>query len=440
MLTMVAVSIMVSAKDESSSTTEPFLLVGNTCRGDCDSSIVKYGLKSGTLDVFIAGGILDAPDHMAEYDGYFYISTGEELYNSAIVRVPTSKYYTGVVDEEGVEVFAEGGGLKRPYGFDIHQDTLYVSSFMTDQILMYNSITGQYIGVFAEGNRTEEGLCNGPNQIEIYQGKLYMTTEGSYIDDNGDVQFAFASQVVVYDLENGKGEVFIPQPDPSPDGQGYVSMFGLMIGCDKESVLEDDCTVYTTDFAGGLRLYSFSDQTLVDDQSTTYSPGSTTGSLTMSEDRTIYVPGYLDEDSGGVIMSFQPDLDPANNDTSSLIFEDESGVWFRRPLGILYVAGFANPGANKGKYYEGNAKGIQNGIGFGVGKDPKACANKSKKHCKKDDACKWDDDACVTRTAVFPLMEQIANEFQPSSASASPHGISAAIIILAVMWYTVSRI
>ena len=112
MLTMVAVSIMVSAKDESSSTTEPFLLVGNTCRGDCDSSIVKYGLKSGTLDVFIAGVILDALDHMAEYDGYFYFSTGEELYNSAIVRVPTSKYYTGVVDEEGVEVFAEGGGLK----------------------------------------------------------------------------------------------------------------------------------------------------------------------------------------------------------------------------------------------------------------------------------------------------------------------------------------
>ena len=45
---------------------------------------------------------------------------------------------------------------------------------------------------------------------------------------------------------------------------------------------------------------------------------------------------------------------------------------------------FIQEGADNGKYDEGNAKGAQNGHGYGVNKDPKACSfKKNKKQCKR---------------------------------------------------------
>ena len=54
-LMLVAV-VSAAAADEDAG--EPFLLIGNTCRGDCDSSILKYDLTSGSMSVFIDGGVL----------------------------------------------------------------------------------------------------------------------------------------------------------------------------------------------------------------------------------------------------------------------------------------------------------------------------------------------------------------------------------------------
>ena len=312
----------------STTAAEPTLLLGNT-RGD--SEIFKYGLESDVIEPFVPGGILEAPDHIVEYDGYYYISTGAEVNTSSIARMP-------IDNPDDIEVtFASGGGLKRPYGFDIYEETLYVSSFMTDQILTYSLSTGDYIDVFAQGDGTEEGLCNGPNQIYIYDGKLYMTTQGSYIDSvDGSLNYGLASQTVVYDLETGEGQVFIPQPDPDPMGMGFISMLGLKIGCGDESMLEDDCTVYTTDFAGGLRLYAFSTQELVDSQSTTYVDGSSTGSLALAEDGTIYTCGFASETSGA-IPSLMPDSDPTNNGTLSILHQEDTEL-LARPIGIFYVS------------------------------------------------------------------------------------------------------
>ena len=67
---------------------------------------------------------------------------------------------------------------------------------------------------------------------------------------------------------------------------------------------------------------------------------------------------------------------------------------------------------------EGNAKGAQNGHGYCVNKDAKACSfKKNKKQCKKDGLCDWDGTACSDMTSS--LMEQVGNavNIQPKSAA-----------------------
>lgn len=317
---------------------EPSLLVANTRGG---SEVFQYGLESGMISEWVLPNILESPDHIVSYQGHFYISTGTDVNTSAIARLtPTDGMMSSTSTAMTMELdFATGGGLKRPYGFDFYEDTLYVASFMTDQILMYNATTGEYMGVFAQGNATEEGLCNGPNQIAIHDGMLYMTTQGSFIDVDGNLQYAFASQTVVYDLTTGEGSVFIPQPEPDPEGMGFISMLGILIGCGEESSVlgEEDCTVYTTDFAGGLRLYAFSDQSLIDMQSTSFAPGSATGSLALGPDGTIFSTGFASEDSG-IIMSFEPDMDPTNNSTLAVVYSSMEGMLdLARQIGIFYM-------------------------------------------------------------------------------------------------------
>jgi hypothetical protein len=330
------VGVLVVHAQQQPSCSQDRLLVGNTRGG---SEIVALSLLGGgetmtdvlVAEPFITTGLV-APDQILWRDGYYYISTGDTVDNSAIVR------YTAD-GQQDLSWKASGGGLKRPYGFDFYDemDLLYVSSFMTDQILIYNATTGEYLDVFAQGDATEEGLCNGPNEMDIYDGKLYMTTQGSYIDEEGNLQYAFASQVVVYDLMTGVGSVFIPQPDPDPNGLGFISMLGIKIVCGDDSLLDDDCTVITTDFAGGLRIYTFSDPTqLLDAQSTTYVEGAATGSFALGPDGTIYIPGFASDDSG-VVMSFIPELDSMEffNETSFDVVYGPDGL-LARPIGIFY--------------------------------------------------------------------------------------------------------
>jgi outer membrane protein assembly factor BamB len=152
----------------------PELLVGNT-RAD---NIV---IVSDELSIAEFIGDVPNPDHLVVYEDTLYLSAGDTGENSAIYA-----YSNGTLS-----VFAEGGGLMRPYGFAFDGGILYVASFMTDQILTYDASTGEYIGVFAETDGTEEGLCNGPNHIAIFEGSLYLTTQGSNVV-NGSLTYLFA--------------------------------------------------------------------------------------------------------------------------------------------------------------------------------------------------------------------------------------------------------
>ena len=93
---------------------------------------------------------------------------------------------------------------------------------------------------------------------------------------------------------------------------------------------------------------------------------------------------------------------------------------------------FIQGGADNGKYDEGNAKGAQNGHGYGVNKDPKACSfKKDKKQCKKDGLCDWDGTACSDMSSS--LMEQVGNAMnvQPKSAAAHQDATKISAIVTA---------
>ena len=303
---------------------EAALLEGNT-RGDVPIS--SYDGESSFTSFLPEDIALVAPDHLVLNDEtYLYISHGDSVNNSGIFRM-------NVKDGSYEEMFASGGGLIRPYGFDIFNGTLYVASFMSDQVLMYDEETGDYLGEFAAGNGTEEGLCNGPNQIAIYDGKLYLTTQGSMTVD-GAVEYKFSSQVVVYDIESKVGSVYTPPPEVLEGSLGYVSMLGVIIGCNEQSAVEDDCTMYTTDFAGGLRAYKLSTAELIYATGTTID-GSSTGSLTMTPFGMIVVPIFTNEASGSLLQFNAITGKPmGTSDETAVLAEPTENL--SRPIGVLY--------------------------------------------------------------------------------------------------------
>ena len=150
------------------------ILVGNT-RAD---NVVEIFLSGSNVSVseFVR---LPNPDHILTYQNHLYLSSGDEVENSAI-------YSLG--DDDELSIFASGGGMKRPYGFDFYNGVLYVASFMTDQVLMFDASTGDYISEFTS---KEDGLCNGPNHISVHDGILYLTTQGSNVV-NGTLSYTFA--------------------------------------------------------------------------------------------------------------------------------------------------------------------------------------------------------------------------------------------------------
>ncbi|KAL7570760.1 hypothetical protein ACA910_014391 [Epithemia clementina (nom. ined.)] len=94
-----------------------------------------------------------------------------------------------------------------------HGGYIYVSSFRTDQILVFRQDTGAFVQIFAAGNGTAQGLLNGPNHICIHHHFLYVTTQGTVAQPNGDVLLQHTSQILVYDLTTGQGRVFCtPKP------------------------------------------------------------------------------------------------------------------------------------------------------------------------------------------------------------------------------------
>lgn len=302
------------------------LIVGNTR----DNEFPAYRIDPTGFGIqpYITAGntdsVLENPDFFKVYDGLLYVSSGDTVETSAIARFTLAGNF--------VDIIASGNGMKRPYGFDIFEDVLYVASFRSDQVLKFSTIDGSFLGVFAQGNRTREGLCNGPNHVAINDGKLYMTTQGSVITAEGELTYpGFPSEVVVYDIASGKGKVFIEQPEVLPGSLGFISMLGLVIECDG-----DECFYYTTDFGGGLRAYKTTKggaPKLEYAAGTTYSPDAATGGLAIDNEKgNIYVVAAT---TPGAVLSFKKtDGTDLNGDAGFLLQSDK----LIRPIGALFIS------------------------------------------------------------------------------------------------------
>ena len=267
------------------------MLFSLSCRGNTRGDNVVGVYEDESIEEYVSG--LSNPDHIRIVGDYLYVTVG---YTNETSNMYRKNIKTGHVD---TAFFMPGGDLLRPYGFDFYKDKIYVASFLTDKILMYDMYTGAYLGIFAQGDGTEEGLVNGPNHIAIYNDKLYLTTQGS-VATNGEPVYGLSSQIVVFDIYTGEGQVFAPPPVPLADSLGFVSMLGIQIYCPEH---HEACLVYTTDFAGGLRVYSLQGELLYE-VSTTDASGAASGALSITADGEIFVPGFVDEATDGVVQRF----------------------------------------------------------------------------------------------------------------------------------------
>ena len=301
------------------------VLIGNT-QGD---NIVEFDESTGQfLGEFIAPFEgFESPDTLTYGpDGNLYISSGTTRENSAIYRFDSQT--GGLIDK-----FASGGDLFRPYGVAFGPDKLlYVSSFRSDEILRYDSTTGDFVDVFAQRDGTDAGL-NGPNGLLFGpDGDLYVTTQGSVADEEGNLEFAFSRQVLRYDIETKESEVFA-RPDPFPTSFGFVSLLGLAVG-------PEDGDLYVSDFANGIRRYDFATGEELDVLDTNYTetnPSSNfIGNLAFGpEDNDLYTVGFDTETTIGSLLKFDV---PEGNRT---LIADKAPE-LQRSIGLLFKADSAS--------------------------------------------------------------------------------------------------
>lgn len=328
-----------------------------------DAALLVSNSESNTIVVFdettgsVVGnfttpgnGGLRAPDDLTfGPDGNLYVSVGGDSglnllastypRDSAVLKFNPYGEFLGVA--------AAGNGLSRPYGNAFGPDgSLYVSSFRTNQILRFDGKTGAFLNVFASDNSGGLGSVNGlngPNGLLFApDGSLYVTTEGSANDANGDLTFAYDSQILRYSPDQVAGraatttpEVFVPQLAPLPEA-GFVSLLGLALAPDEKSL-------YVSDFAGGIRQFGF-DGTLLNVLSTNYTgtvpSGNYVGSLTFgSDNQTLYGVGFDFNTNVGSVLKFP------NAEGSPIAFTGTAFTsdWLIRPIGITVAPAEAVP-------------------------------------------------------------------------------------------------
>ncbi|MDB9375545.1 PEP-CTERM sorting domain-containing protein [Nodularia sphaerocarpa] len=330
----------------SSTQAKAALIISNTEGNNLVIFDENTGSFQGEFTNSINGGLRDPDDLTFGPDGNLYVSNGgsssTNLLNpsyptdSAVLRYSPTGEFLGVA--------AVGNGLTRPYGNAFSPDgTLYVSSFRTNQILKFDPTTGNFLGVFASDNNsglgTVDGL-NGPNDLLFgTDGSLYVTTQGSANLPNGDLSYPYQSQVLRYSPAQVAGQepttnptLFIDQPVPLPESQGFVSFLGL--------VLAPNNDILVSDFAGGIRRYNPTG-VLVDTLSTNYT-GTTPsnnfiGNLTFgtgSSSNNLYVAGFdfTNQNIGSVLA-----YDGATGDSTSFTGAEFTNNSLVRSIGITAI-------------------------------------------------------------------------------------------------------
>ncbi|NJN87790.1 MAG: PEP-CTERM sorting domain-containing protein [Leptolyngbyaceae cyanobacterium SL_7_1] len=334
-------------------TAEAALLISNS---ESDNILIfdeTTGAIAGNFTTPGLGGLRSPDDLTFGPDDNLYVSVGGS--NSLSLLDPNYPLDSAVLRfsplGEFLGVAASGNGLTRPYGNAFGPDgNLYVASFRTNQILRFDGKTGAFLDVFASDNNgglgTLNGL-NGPNGLLFApDGSLYVTTEGTVNQPDGTLGFTFKSQVLRYSSEQVAGlvptttpTVLIDQPALLPESPGFISLLGLVLAPDKQSL-------YVSDFAGGIRRYDLAG-TLLEVLSTNYTgttPSSNfIGSLTFGSGATsnnLYVAGFefLNENLGS-ILTFDGAVGSPTAFTGGL-FTDAR---LSRPIGITAIPTEAVP-------------------------------------------------------------------------------------------------
>lgn len=328
------------------------LLVANTRGNDVVQVDPNTGALLGTFIPPETGGLF-SPDTMilgpdANDDGIpdLYISSGNQPADSPEQGASAILVFDGLtgaligplVADDPTTDADETGGLFRPYGIAFGPDSLlYVSSFLSDQILRYDGATGAFFDVFASGDQLPGGL-NGPNGLLFGpDGSLYVTTQGSVaVDGEADFSFGLPSQILRYDIATGSSTVFAT-PDPSPESFGFVSLLGLAIG--------PDGLLYTSDFANDIRIYDLATGSQVGEAlSTNYTgtdPSSNfVGSLSFGLNGILYAVGFDNSDGGnpiGAVLRYDTTVGqpfPSIGSTGPIFVEPTAVL--NRPIGVLF--------------------------------------------------------------------------------------------------------
>ena len=122
--------------------------------GRFNHSVIRYDGQSGDfIEVFAqGGGLINAIGMDFGPDGHLYVASGDiPLVNRC--NGQTGEFIDSFVVDDPETKKDETGGLAGARGLVFGADDhLYVSSGISDQVLRYDGSTGQFMGVFAQGD------------------------------------------------------------------------------------------------------------------------------------------------------------------------------------------------------------------------------------------------------------------------------------------------
>ena len=267
--------------------------------------------------------------------GYVYVSHGDTIENSAIAKFELDGRLVDLNFISNKKIKGDdkdSSFLHEPHGFTFSENysILYVTSSRTNTILVYNAVTGEYIGVLLSNDGI---LLEGPSHIAIHENDMYITTKGLYGSFDGD-----SSHIYKFNMKPGPEvveqlELWIEQPTILDDGIGYVSLSDISIQCSSGISLNDNgeessnCIAYVTDFGGGLRAYDLPSKELIyaiqtSTELSETNPGAT-GSIAINRNTGIvYTPLATTSLDGGAILQYNMTNGMA---PSVLLGDSESG-------------------------------------------------------------------------------------------------------------------